>query len=78
MKKLFKVVLKSISVVAVLYAIWNTMVHLWISMSRQARQLRLQKDYVNSHGILDAALHINNSVLEEAEDEWRLFKDECL
>lgn len=78
MKKLFKVVLKSISVVAVIYAIWNTMVHLWISMSRLARQFRLQKDYVTSHGILDAALHVNEAVVEEAEEEWRLFKDEFL
>ena len=78
MKKLFKAVLKSVGVVTVLYAIYNTTVHVWVSMSRQARQIRLQKDYINSHGILGAALHINNSVLEEAENEWRLFKDECL
>ena len=78
MKKLFKVVLKSIGVVAVIYAIWDTMVHLWVSMSRQARQFRLQKDYVTSHGILDAVLHVNEAVVEEAEEEWRLFKDECL
>lgn len=78
MKKLFKTALKSVGVVTVCYAIYNTMVHLWVSMSRQARQIRLQKDYINSHGILDAALHINNSVLEEAEKEWKLFKDECL
>lgn len=78
MKKLFKVVLKSIGVVTVCYAIYNTMVHLWVSMSRQARQFRLQKDYVTSHGILDAALHVNEAVVEEAEEEWRLFKDECL
>lgn len=78
MKKLFKTALKSVGVVTVCYAIYNTMVHLWVSMSRQARQIRLQKDYINSHGILDAALHINNSVLEEAENEWKLFKDECL
>lgn len=78
MKKLFKVVLKSIGVVAVIYAIWNTMVHLWVSMSRLARQFRLQKDYVISHGILGSALHVNEAVVEEAKEEWRLFKDECL
>lgn len=78
MKKYVKAVLKSVGVVTVLYAIYNTMVHLWISMSRIARQIRLHKDEFENRGYIKTAYYVNKAVIEEAEEEWRLFKYECL
>ena len=78
MKKLFKAVLKSVGVVTVLYAIFNTMVHLWVSMSRIARQMRLHKDEIENRGFIENACNVSDAVLEEAEEEWRLFRKDVL
>ena len=80
MKKIIKVALKSVAIVTVIYAVWNTMVHVWVSSSRIARQMRLRKKagLYDNCGFSENAYEVNTAVLDEAKQEFKLFKKEVL